>query len=815
MLTIWQDLKYAGRMLRARLGFALAAILSLALGIGASTIIFSIVDGVLLRPLPYPDPGRIVQLKELSERGRQSPVTEPNFLDVRTGNHSLEALAQYAGGVTTVTGGAEPVRAGAYVVSEDFFKTFGVQPLVGRVFAGEENRAGGVAVVSYGFWQRLLGATNDLSGARLNIYDQSFAIIGVMPAGFQFPSDAEVWIPRAILPPDLSRTAHNWEVVGRLRAATSLEQAQADVSSIAGQFKAQFGDQVDAVDMALVPLRDALVGSARPVLLVMLAAVGLLLLIACANVANMLLAQATARYKEFAIRRALGASRFRLARQFVTESALLALVASLTGVLLAVWGVDALLSLNQDVLPRAGEVSVNGRVLGFTLALGFVVAITVGLVPVLRFSGTDLHTGLKEAGRGSSTHAATNRLRSALVVAQVALALVLLVGAGLLGKSFMRVMQVAPGFRPDSTVAMSISLQKSDAQQVSQFHQHLLERIEQIPGVSASGGVSILPMTGGGPDGTFFIVNSADPSEAELNDIKYYLALKQNPLNRTGNAEYRVASAGYFAAMGIPLLGGRTFDQTDTANSAHVAIISQSLARQYFADEDPIGKRIQFGNMDGDMHTLHVVGVVGDVREYGLAANARPTVYANCLQRPRKATDFTIVARSNATPASLIPTMRSTVEDLSRDVPMKFRTVAQIFTSSLSERRFNLVILGVFAAVALLLAVTGIYGVMSYVVTQRTHEIGIRMALGATVTDILKLTLWRGFKLVAAGLGIGLTGAFALTRLLSSLLFGISATDPLTFAAVALVLAAVALIACYIPARRATRVDPMIALRYE
>jgi len=817
MLTIWQDLKYAVRILRARLGFAFAAIMSLALGIGASTIIFSIVDGVLLRPLPYPDPERLVQIKELSARSTQMPVTEPNFLDVHSGNHTLEALAQYAGGVMTVTGGAEPVRAGTYAVSEDFFKAFSLQPIIGRVFAAEEIKSGGVAVVSYGFWQRLLGANTDLSSARLNILDQSFAIIGVMPSGFQFPSDAEVWIPSGIFPPNTSRTAHNWEVIGRLRTDASLEQSRADVSSIARQFKAQFGDEVDAVDMTLVPLRDYLVGSAKPVLLVMLAAVGLLLLIACANVANMLLAQATGRQKEFAIRRALGASRFRLAQQFVTESALLAFAASGVGVMLAVWGTDALLSLNHDALPRAAGVAVNARALGFTLAIAFVVAITVGLVPVLRFSGDDLHTGLKESGRSSSAHAATNRLRSALVVAQVGLTLVLLTGAGLLGKSFMRVLQIDPGFRAENAVAMDISLQAADKQQVAQFHERLLERINQIPGVSAAGGISNLPMTGGGPDGTFLITNSADPTEAQIaaKDFKYYMALKQNPATRPGHAEYRVASAGYFAAMSIPLVSGRTFDQTDTPKSAHVAVISQSLARQYFADEDPIGHRIQFGNMDGDLHTLHIVGVVGDVREYGLAAAARPMLYADYLQRPGKAGDFTIVARSNATPATLIPSMRSAVEELSRDVPMEFRTVAQIFSSSLSERRFNLVILGVFAVVALLLAATGIYGVMSYVVTQRTQEIGIRMALGATVADILKMTLLRGFKLVAAGLALGMAGALALTRLLSSLLFSISATDPLTFAVVGIVLAAVALVACYIPARRATKVDPMIALRYE
>jgi putative ABC transport system permease protein len=815
MLTIWQDLKYAARLWRARFGFALAAILSLALGIGATTAIFSIVDGVLLRPLPYPDPQRLVQLKELNERGRQSPVTEPNFADVRAGNHTLEAMARYGGGVMTVTGGAEPVRAGTYAVSEDFFKALGVQPALGRVFADEEIKTGGVAVVSYGFWQRLLGAASDLSSARLNILGQSFAVIGVMPQGFQFPSDAEVWIPSSVFPPINSRTAHNWEVVARLRPDASLEQASADISGIARQFKAQFGNDVDAVDMVTVPLRDYLVGSTRPVLLVMLAAVGLLLLIACANVANMLLAQATARQREFAIRRALGANRARLARQFVAESALLALVAGVVGVLFAIWGVDALLSLNQEALPRAGEIGVNARALGFTLALAFVVAITIGLAPMLRFSGTDLHAGLKESGRGSSAHAATNRLRSGLVVAQVAFTLVLLAGAGLLGKSFMRVLQVDPGFRADNTVAMDVSLQQTDPQQVEQFHEQLLERVSRIPGVTAAGGIDIMPMTGGRSNGTFFIVNSADPTEAEMHDIKYYLALKQNPLNRAGQGEYRVASKDYFAAMGIPLTSGRTFDDADTANSPHVAVISQSLARQYFADEDPIGQRLEFGNMDSDMHTLHVVGVVGDVREYGLAANPRPTVYVNYMQRPRRANDFTVVARSQIAAATLIQNMRGAVEGLSREVPMKFRTVAQIFSSSLNDRRFNLIILGAFAAVALLLAVTGIYGVMSYTVTQRTQEIGIRMAMGATATDILRLTLWRGLRLVAAGLAVGLAAALALTRLLASFLFDLSASDPATFAAVSLALALVALVACYVPARRATRVDPLVALRYE
>ena len=818
MDLLWRDIVYAGRMLRSRLGFAAAAILSLALGIGACTVIFSVVDGVLLRPLPYPAPERIVQLKEISARGSQMPVAELNFLDVRGGNHSLEALAEYAGGIYTVTGGAEPIRTGAYAVSQDFFKALGVAPLIGRTLEGEDDRQGGVAVVSYGLWQRLLGGKSDLSAARLTVMNQSSAVIGVLPQGFKFPADAEVWLPRTVFPPDHYRTAHNWEVIGRLRADASLAQARSDVSAIGHGLKAQFGDQVDAVDIALLPLRDYLVGDTKPVLVVMLAAVGVLLLIACANVANMLLAQATARHKEFAVRQALGASRGRLARQFITESTLLALIAGAIGVMIAFWGVGALLSLNREALPRVDEVAVNGRAMGFTLLLAFVVAITVGLAPVLRFSGADLHTSLKEAGRGASAHGATNRLRSALVVAQVALTLILLTGAGLLGKSFLSVLHIDPGFRPENTMAMETSMDAEEPAEVerrAQFHQQLLDGINRIPGVSAAGGINRLPMTGGGANGTFLIMNGADPPEAEAGDIQYWIRLKQNPQTRTGYAEYRIASPGYFEAMGIPLLAGRLFDRTDSPGAVHAAVISESLAKRYFADDDPVGKRIEFGNMDGDMHALHIIGVVGDVHEYGLEANPRPTLYANYVQRPRPTGDFTIVARGNIEPAAMVPAMREVVQAIRGDVPLKFRAVAQVFSSSLNDRRFNLVIFAIFALAALLLAATGVYAVMSYAVTQRTQEIGIRMALGARFTDIMKLTMGQGFKLISLGLVIGLGGALAMTRLLATLLFGVSTRDPLTFAGVTLLLCGIALLACYIPARRATRVDPMVALRYE
>jgi len=785
-------------VLSSKAGFTAAAVISLALGIGACAAIFSVVDGVLLRSLPYPDADRIVQLREVSEKGALVPVTEPNYLDARARSNSLEALAQYSGSLTTVTGGSEPVRTRAFGVSGDFFRVLGVQPVVGRLFLPEESQPGGrtVAVVSYGFWQRLLGGKTDLANTTLSLFDQSFNVIGVMPPGFSFPRETEVWIPRELFPAQTSRTAHNWSVIGRVRSGVPVEQARADVSAIGKQLRVEHGAQTDAVDFALIPLQEYMVGRVRSGLLILVGAVGFLLLIACANVANLMLAQVTARQKELAVRAALGATRWRLARQFITESLLLAMIAGLLGVLLSFWGVKLLIGVDQKVLPRLDEIGVDARALMFTLGLSFLVAVILGLVPALRSSGTDLVSNLKEAGRGQSAGAASSRLRSLLVVSQVALTLVLLIGAGLLGKSFLRLLRIDPGFRIESAVAMDLSLASAEDEklhkQLARFNQQLLERLSQLPGVVAVGGVNSLPMTGTGSNGTFLIDN--------------------NPA-ATGYAEYRVASPGYFAAMGIPLLRGRLFEQTDTADSIHVALISESLAHKVWPDEDPIGKRIQFGNMDGDLRLLNVIGIVGDVHEK-LDSDVRPTVYADSFQRPQFPS-VSIVARANAGTAPLITAMRSELRALDPQLPANFRTLDQVFASSLDDRRFNLVLFAVFAVVALMLAITGIYGVMSYSVTQRTNEIGIRMALGAKASDVLKLVVGQGMVLAAIGLVTGLAGAFVLTRLMSSLLFAVSTTDLATFAGVSALLASVALLACYVPARRAMKVDPMVALRYE
>ena len=790
------DLKFAFRQLLKNSGFTAVAVLTLALGIGACTAIFSIVDAVLLRPLPYPQAEKIVSLSEVNKQGNQITFAEPNFLDVHARNHTLAAAAQYNMQLTTVLGGSEPVRTRVAYVSGDFYKALGVQPAIGRSFLSAEAKTGGqpVAVVSQGYWQRLLGSRKDLAATPIRLGDRTYTVVGVMPQSFNFPKDAEIWLPIEVFPPSQSRTAHGRRVIARLRDGVTLVEARAELSALGKQLKQEHGTNVDLVDIATLPLQEALVGEVSQSLWVILAAVGLLLLVACTNVANLLLAQATARRREFAVRTALGATRWRLARQFIAENLLLALLAGAVGVLLSFGSVAALVALNQGNLPRADEISVDARALAFTLALSALVAVALGLVPLLRFGGRAAQAGLKEAARGQSASATSQRMRATLALTQVALTLVLLLGAGLLIKSFIKVLEIDPGFRTESAVAMELSLNDEPPQRRASFYQQVLERLAVLPGVTAVGGVNGLPMVGGGADGQFLMDNNP--------------ALK-------GYGELRVASPGYFKAMGIRLLRGRLFDQSDGPQTPQVALISEALQRQYWPNEDPLGKGIQYGNMDGDTHLLQVVGVVSDVREFGLEAKAQPTVYVHYLQRPRQAWGFAIVARTQGDVKALIPAMRSAVQALSRDVPTNFRTLDQIFSSSLNKRRFSLVIFGSFAAVALLLATLGIYGVTAYAVAQRTQELGIRLALGAQVSDVLRLVIGQGMKAVLLGIVIGLGGAFALTRLIAHLLFEVSATDPLTFAVVASLLIFVTLLACYLPARRATRVDPMEALRCE
>jgi predicted permease len=756
---------------------------------------------VLLRALPYPDSERIVQLKEVNEKGRLINFSDPNFFDLKAKSQTLEATAEYNGDTTTVVAGTNPVRTPVYAVSSDFFRVLGVQPALGRTFAPEETRLGSglpVAIVSYGFWKSLLEGKQDLAQMSVRINDQIFTVVGVMPAGFKFPQEAEIWVPREIFSPVESRTAHNSRVIGRVRSDVSVDSARTEVSSIGKQLRQVHASSTDAVDFSAIPLQEFLVKDARLGLMILLAAVGFLLLVACSNVANMLLAQAASRQKEFAVRAALGATRFRLARQFIIESFSLTLIAGIFGVLLALWGVDLLIGLNPGNLPRADEIGVNARALLFTFCLSLLLAVVIGLAPMLRLSKADVQSMLKGSGREQSANPVSRRLRSVLVVSQVALTLVLLVGAGLLAKSFLKLLHIDPGFRTDGAVTMDISSpfpeEEQQKTQLAQFHESLLERISRIPGVKAVGGINALPMTDRGADGQFLIDN--DPS-------------------KTGHAEFRVASAGYFEAMGISLLRGRLFDKSDLPDSPHAAVISRALAERVWPDEEPIGQRLQFGNMDGNRQLLQIVGVVTDVREYGLDSKPPATVYASSLQRPVRTFDFSIVVRSPGDPAALIPVLRQTVQAMNSELPVNFRTLEKIFSSSLDSRRFSLVIFGIFAVAALLLAIIGIYGVMSYATSQRTREIGIRMALGARPRNVLSLVMRHGIGLTVLGVVIGTGASLLLTGLMKSLLFDVSATDPAIFCAIALLLTCVALLACYIPARRATKVDPMIVLRYE
>jgi ABC-type antimicrobial peptide transport system permease subunit len=826
METLIKDIRFGVRSLIKRPGFTALAIITLALGIGASTAIFSVVDGVLLRSLPYPNADQIVQLREVNIRGLQIAVAEPNYRDLQARSHSFEGIAQYTGQLTTVLGGSEPVRAPTFVVSADFFSILAVKPILGRTFSADESKAGGtpVAVVSYGFWQRLLSGKTDLSDVTLRAMDQNLRVIGVMPAGFAFPQNAEIWMPRELFPQQTSRSAHNWSVVARLKPNTSVGQAYADVSAIGKQLKQEYGKDIDAIDIAVVPQQEYMVGRIRSSLLMIFAAVGFLLLVACANVVNLLLAQVTARQREFTVRTALGATRWRLGRQFITENLLLAITAGGLGVLLSYWGIKLILSLNQRNLPRATEIGIDGRAVAFTLGLSVLIAVVLGVVPLLRFSRRDLESNLREAGTGTPGFAGQHS-RNLLVVVQMALTLILLVGAGLLGKSFYRLLHIDPGFRTESAVAMELSLPSTseDEERYKKFmdsykrlmergeapdtttkfnadeerqrllQQQLIERLSTTPGVVAVGTVDHLPLAGGGPDGQFLINN--------------------NP-SRKGNADYRLATGGYFAAMGIPVLRGRTFDQTDQVNAPNAAVVSQSFVKKYFPEEDPIGQAIQFGNMDGDLRLLHVVGVVGDVHDYGVDIAVGPTVYGNALQR-LPSSSWTVVARAQVEPGSLVPVMRETIRSLEPQLPLKFRTLDQVFSSSLDQRRFSLVVFGVFGVVALLLAAMGIYGVTAYAVTQRTREIGIRMALGAQIGDVLKMMLRYAMSLVVVGTIVGLAGAYAITRVMSTLLFEVTPTDLTTFIAVPLVLLLVALIASFIPALRATRVNPLITLKAE
>lgn len=809
-----QDFRYALRSLLRAPAFTVASVLTLALGIGATTALFSVVNGVLLRSLPYPEPDRIVQLWQINASGSRTQISDPDFEDIAAQSRSFRAVAQFNGLSSSVSGEGGPSRLNLAFVSRGIFEVLGVQPILGRTFLPEEQQVGGVpaVLISHGYWQRHLGGGRDVLGKVLLIDQEPFTVVGVMPPGFDFPSRTDVWVPRELLPSHSNRTALNWQVVGRLEAGVTLAQARQDVSALARRLKAEYGDATWMEGLELVPLRDQLVAHVRPALLVLLGASAFLLLIGCANVVNLLLARITSRRRELAVRLALGAGRWRIARQFLAESAVLSLVGGGIGVLLAVWGVELLLVFEPGVLPRVDEIRVDLPVLGFAVGASTLTAGLLALIAAIRATGDEVRGTLAEAQRTSSEGRSGQRVRGGLVACQVALTLVLLIGAGLLTRSFVRLLSVDPGFRTTSVVTMDLVVSGAEADPVrlANFHEELSARLRAIPGVKAVGGVSALPLTGSGASGAFLIVEHED----EVRNFEDWDRISRDE-TRTGYADFRVADAGYFAALGIPLIRGRLFDDRDGPGAPHVAVISESLAKRRWPDEDPIGKRIQYANMDSDFRVFTIVGIVGDVRDEGLDAEPYPTFYGNARQRIAATGRFTYVLHGEGDPAAIVASARRAVQEVDPEVPPVFRTIEQVITSTLADRTFSLFLLGVFGGVALVLAVTGVYGVIAFLVAQQTREIGIRVALGAQRGTVIGMIVGRGVRMAAAGLAAGLLVAFWLTRLIDGMLYGVGTRDPISFVAIALLLLGVTALASYIPARRAAGADPMLALRNE
>ena len=814
--SVVSDCRYGLRQLRKNPGATAVMVFTLALAIGAATAIFSVVYGVLLRPLPYTDSNRIMAVFEVNSQGRRSHLADPNFDDFRDQSRSFQAIAKYNDYVVSVSGASQPSRTMVAHVSPDFLKIFGIQPILGRDFTADDAKkgAGRTVLASYGYWKQYLGSAPDLSQAHLKIDGAVYSVIGVLPAGFRFPAEVDLWLPTDLDGENRSRTAHNYYAVGRLRDGVTVEQANQDISAIARRIHDTSSEQNDYLlkDGIVLPLQDSITGNVRPALLVLLGAVGFLLLVACANVANLLLAQASVRERELAIRSALGAARGRLIRQFLTEAVLLSLVGGGLGVLGALWGVAGLVALAPQNLPRLDSVSISIPVLVFAFLLSAAVAGGLGAFTAARATSGDLRKGLVEGGRGQAGSQGSQRIGRVIVAAQIAITLVLVVGAGLLGRSLMKVLEVNPGFRVDQIVTMDVSLPKVEDPKAKSaqaiFYSNLIDRLKQVPGMRKVGATSGLPMEGGLPDGMFLLMTQNEVPKT-MDDFGALFQQKE----RIGNADFCVASEGYFQVLGIPLIRGRAFDQRDGADSPHVAVISESLARDRWPSQDPIGHTIEFGNMDSDLRLLTIVGIVADIHEYGLDAPPRPTVYVNLFQRPRAA--ITVTMLSDADTRLVTSAARGMLQDLNPEIPAKFRTFSQVYSASLGSRRFNVILIGFFGMVALLLATAGVFGVMAYSVSRRTREIGVRVALGAGSSDILRMILGQGLRTIFIGVAIGIAGSLALTRTVESLLFGVTATDPLTFGGVTLLLVAAALVACFVPARRATKVDPLVALRYE
>jgi len=801
---MFQDLRYGVRMLRKHPGFTLIAMLTLALGVGANTAIFSVVNALVLRPLPYPDSDRLVWVEEISKQtDTGQPAWGGHFLAWQEHSQTLANIAAIDGGTRTLTGAGEPERVEVGPVSAGCLPLFGVQPLIGgRNFSAAEDSPGGarVAILSHSLWQQRFGGERDIVGSSITLNDTAFTIIGVLPADFRFFYRFDVLVPLALDPKQELGNEKRYfgSTVARLKPGVSVEQAQVEMDSLQQQYETTRPEGRNRIESRtrLVPLQEHFLGDRKRPLLVLLGAVGLVLLIACANVANLFLARAVTRQKELAIRAALGAGRLRLARQMLVECMLLATAGGAAGLLLATWLTTLLGSLNPTntfgELGRVAAITIDGRVLGFTLIISLVTGLLFGLLPAFRLSRPDLNVSLKEGGHAGSLHG--RGLRNALMVSEVALAIVLLVGAGLLIRSFFKLLEVDPGYRAESLLTARLALPpryRDDLQRV-QFYDRVLERLAAVPGVASIGATSHLPLTGYNMGATLRVAGRTPlPGETE----------PSAPVARV--------NPDYFRTMGIGLRSGRLINDTDTKDAPPVALLSETLAARLFPSEDPLGKHLGIASM-----TTTIVGVVNDIRYKGLDEEIEQAVYLSYRQLPRAA--MALLLRSTADPESLAPALRNAVHEIDPALPVyDVMTMDDRLSNSIAGRRFNLLLLGSFAALALLLSGVGVYGVISYLATSRTHEIGVRMALGAQSSDVLRLFIRQGMTRVLLGVGLGLAGAFALTRVMSSLLFVVSANDPITFAFVASLLSLIALMACYFPARRASKVDPLIALRHE